>query len=273
MKKITSTANDFIKHILQLDKLSARKAANSIVIEGIREIYHAIEANYKIKTLLFCFDVVKNEDKDLILKSLKQDCEQIEINKQVYEKLSYREASGGIIAIAEPQYLGFKDLKLRKNPLILIVEKVEKPGNLGAILRTADACSVDAVFVCDNQTDIFNPNVIRSSVGCLFTNQVVVCSNEEALKFLKTNQIQVFATDLHISENYHLNSYKESCAIVMGSEAFGISSFWRENADSRIKIPMLGKIDSINVSTATAVILFEVLRQREFYSNLQQIEN
>ena len=167
-----------------------------------------------------------------------------------------------MIAVAEQKIHRLENIKLSTNPLLLILEAVEKPGNLGAVLRTADAAAVDAVIICDPQTDFYNPNVIRSSVGCVFTNQLAAVSSEEAIAWLKKNQIQIFCTSLQASKPYHLVDYTKPCAIVMGTESTGLSEIWTKNSNTNIIIPMRGKIDSMNVSNATAVVVFEALRQR-----------
>ena len=156
------------------------------------------------------------------------------------------------------------DLKISANPFIIILESVEKPGNLGAVLRTADAAAVDAVIICDNQTDLYNPNVIRSGVGGLFTVQTAICSSEEALKWLNANKINVYAAELNGAKQYQTIDYTLPSAIVMGTEAEGLTDFWINKAKERIKIPMRGMIDSLNVSVSTAVITFEAMRQRGF---------
>jgi TrmH family RNA methyltransferase len=145
-----------------------------------------------------------------------------------------------------------------------VLEAVEKPGNLGAILRTADAAAVDAVIVCDPLCDLYNPNVVRSSVGCLFTVQTAVCSSQQALDWMRRHKINILAAELQASQWYHQTDMRLSTAIVMGTEADGLSSFWLNNADERIKIPMRGYIDSLNVSVSTAVLCFEAMRQRGF---------
>jgi RNA methyltransferase, TrmH family len=188
----------------------------------------------------------------------------IPVQRSVFEKLAYRESTGGVIAVAEQREHSLSAIKLSTNPLLLILESVEKPGNLGAILRTADAAGVDALVICDPQTDFYNPNVIRSSVGCVFTRQVASASSEETILFLKKHGIKVYSTHLQASVPYHTIDYTVPCAIVMGTEATGLSPFWVDHADQTIIIPMQGKIDSMNVSTAAAVVVFEAQRQRGF---------
>jgi RNA methyltransferase, TrmH family len=264
IKKITSLSNPIIKNVLNLQKSNERKNQDLIVIEGFRESNLAISAGYSIITLFFCKDFLSENDLAIILKPLKKQPEIIELNKEVFNKLAYRNDSGGLILIAKPLHLKLDQLNLSERPLIIIIEAVEKPGNLGAILRTADAAHVDAVIICDSQTDIYNPNVIRSSIGCLFTNHVVSCSSDDAIKWLMKNNINIYTTSLTASKYYHTIDFKQPAAIVMGSEAFGVTDKWLNYCNEQIKIPMKGKIDSINVSTATAIILFEALRQRGF---------
>jgi len=264
IKKITSTSNSIIKNLVHLQKTSERKEQNLIVIEGRREIILASEAGFAMETLFFCPSLISDSELRSIEEKIKNKFECIELSEEVFKKLTYRNESGGVLATAKPHFLTLDELNLSRNPLILVLETVEKPGNLGAILRTADAAKVDAVLVCDNQTDLFNANVIRSSIGCVFTNQVVNCSSEEAIKWLKKNQISIVTTYLEATDFYHQKDLSKAIAIVMGSEAFGVSKKWQNEAKMLVKIPMLGKIDSINVSTATAVMIFEAMRQRNF---------
>jgi TrmH family RNA methyltransferase len=186
------------------------------------------------------------------------------VSKEVFDKMAYRENSDGCLAVAEIKNSVLSEIKLSDSPFIIVLEGIEKPGNLGAILRTADAAQVDAVIICDPKTDIYNPNVIRSSVGCVFTNQVVACTSEEALEYLTKNGISSYAAALTASDYYQKTDMAKSCAIVMGTEADGLSEFWLEKSDKQIKIAMRGKIDSLNVSTSCAVLVFEAMRQRGF---------
>jgi TrmH family RNA methyltransferase len=166
--------------------------------------------------------------------------------------------------LAEQKRHALENLALSKNPLLLILEAVEKPGNLGAVLRTADAAGIDAVIICDQLVDFYNPNVIRSSVGCVFTNQIASAPSEHAIEWLKKNKINVYCTYLKASKPYYEIDYTHPAAIVMGTESQGLSNKWIENAEANIIIPMRGKIDSMNVSTAAAVVIFEAARQRGF---------
>ena len=178
--------------------------------------------------------------------------------------MAYREGSDGILTLAKPKSHALENLSLEEDPFIIVLESVEKPGNLGAVLRTADAAKVSAVVICDPATDLYNPNTIRSSVGCAFTVPIAICTSEEALSYLKSKKIKTFAAELGASQWYHETDFTKGSAIIMGTEADGLTNFWLENADARIKIPMRGEIDSLNVSVSTAVITFEAMRQRGF---------
>jgi TrmH family RNA methyltransferase len=231
------------------------------MIEGKKEIGLALEAGYKIGNIFFCDEIIREEE---VTKLFSDDKLLIPVSKDVFDKLAMRENSGGMIAVAEHKLHTLDQLVLSKNPLILVLESVEKPGNLGAILRTADASGVDAVIICDPQTDFYNPNVIRSSIGCIFTKQVAAATSEETIDWLKKNKIAIYCTYLKASQGYHLTDYTKPSAIVMGTEATGLSEIWVQHSDANIIIPMQGKIDSMNVSTAAAVVVFEAKRQRGF---------
>ena len=246
---------------MALEKPRERRKQQLFIIEGKKEIELAVAAGYKIGNIFFCDEITRLEE---VPQSLKEDKLIIPVSKEVFDKIAIRESTGGIIAVAEQKAHLLAQIKLRKNPLVLILESVEKPGNLGAILRTADAAAVDAVIICDPQTDFYNPNVIRSSVGCVFTNQLAAVTSEEAIRWLTKNQIKILCTSLQASKPYHEIDYTQPCAIVMGTEATGLSETWTKNAEANIIIPMQGKIDSMNVSNATAVVVFEAMRQRGF---------
>jgi TrmH family RNA methyltransferase len=262
LKQITSIQNPFIKSLVLLqEKAKARKQSGTFLIEGKREIELAIKGNYEIETILFLPELVSEKE---ISKYAKQAIEFIEINKEVYQKLAYRDTTEGIIAIAKTKSLQLSDLKLSKNPLILVAEGIEKPGNLGAMLRTCDAANIDAVIIANPKTDFYNPNNIRSSVGCLFTNQIATGTTEEVIAFLKKNNIAIYSATLQNSTFYHTQDYTKPTALVVGTEATGLTQSWRDNATQNIIIPMQGEIDSMNVSVAAAILLFEAKRQRGF---------
>lgn len=263
MEPITSLQNPKVKNILLLqEKSRERKQQGLFVVEGERELRLAIEGGYTIVSL-FCYSELRPLSVELE-KLLPPDVQRYNISKAVFEKLAYRENSDGLIAVAKSKESTLESIKLPANPFIIILEAVEKPGNLGAILRTADAAQVDAIVVCDPLCDIYNPNVVRSSIGCLFTQQVAAATSEETLRWLKEKGISSYAAELTAAQWYHETALNVPCAIVMGTEADGLSDFWLTNATARIKIPMRGKIDSLNVSVATAIITFEAMRQRGF---------
>jgi TrmH family RNA methyltransferase len=257
---IISPSNPRIKNVLKLKEKSAeRKLQNLIVVEGLREILMAKENGFGIKTLFVCEDISGKKSKELVSNA----SHLVRISKEVFHKITYRENSDGLLALVIPKHLRLKDLKLSENPLLIVLESVEKPGNLGAILRTADASGADAVIVCDPKTDIYNPNVIRSSIGCIFSKQVVAANSDEVINFLQEKKIKSYAAALTAKKNYAGSDLAIPCAIVLGTEAEGLSQKWLGSADEQIKIPMLGKTDSLNVSASCAVIVYEAVRQRK----------
>jgi len=259
MKQITSVQNPFIKSLIQLqEKAKARKKSGSFLIEGMREIELAIKGNYEIETILFLPELVSNNQ------ITKLTDNPIEISKEVYQKLAYRDTTEGILAVAKTKSLQLADLKLSENPLILVMEAIEKPGNIGAVLRTCDAAKIDAVIIANPKTDLYNPNIVRSSVGCLFTNQIATGSTEEVIDYLMQKNINFYSATLQNSTSYHTQNYTLPTALVVGTEASGLSELWRKKATQNIIIPMQGEIDSMNVSVAAAILIFEAKRQRGF---------
>lgn len=265
-KQITSIQNPLVKEIIQLQEKSRnRKKKGLFIIEGFREIILALKGKYHIKTILFCEEIIENNKMNEITSTTKQEIEIIEISKEVYQKISHRKTTEGIVAITESKELKISNLKLNSKSLILIAEAPEKPGNLGALLRTADAANLDAVIIANPKTDLYNPNIIRSSVGCVFTNQIATGTTEEIIMYLKQNKINIYAAALNEdSINYTAIDYSNPSAIVVGTEATGLSDDWLQNATKNIIIPMEGEIDSLNVSVSAAIIIFEAKRQRKF---------
>lgn len=263
MKEITSIQNSYIKNLLKLqEKSKERKKQGLFLIEGKREISLAHLENYEFDTVLFCVDLISEQE---ITKLFYHDINLIKISKEVYQKLAYRTSTEGLIAVVKTKDFSLKNIGFKNsNPLILVAEGIEKPGNIGALLRTADAANVDAVFIANPKSDLYNSNVIRSSVGCLFTNNIAVETSEKIITFLKENNINIYSATLQNSNEYHKENYKKASAIVVGTEATGLSEIWRKNATQNINIPMQGKIDSMNVSVAAAIVIFEAKRQRNF---------
>jgi TrmH family RNA methyltransferase len=261
MKQITSTQNPYIKTLVQLqEKAKARKQSGTFLIEGKREIELALKGNYEIETILYCNEFSLQPFNPSIYPSK----EYIEISKDIYQKLAYRDTTEGILAVARTKNLSLSDLKLPKNPLILVLESIEKPGNIGAMLRTADAANIDAVILANPKSDLYNPNIVRSSVGCLFTNQIASGTTEEVIAFLKEKNINFYSATLQNSNEYHKVDYSTPTALVVGTEATGLTQLWRDESTQNIIIPMQGAIDSMNVSVAAAILLFEAKRQRGF---------
>lgn len=252
---ITSKTNPKIKNIIKLEKASERREQNRILIEGRREIERAVACGFEVDTLFVCPDIAK-DGAVITARSVE------EVSLEVFEKIAYREGSDGLLAVAIPKYADLQAFKPKKDPLIIVLETVEKPGNLGAVMRTADAAGVDAVIIADPRTDLYNPNAIRASVGCIFSVPLFACSSEECIKWLKDNKITIYCTYLKASIDYLDADFKKASAIVMGTEATGISQQWVGAADQNIIIPMNGIADSLNVSVTTAIVTFEAIRQR-----------
>lgn len=249
---------------MQLDKPRTRRAEGLFLIEGFRENTLAQQAGYEFTQVFWCPAIASQYPVQEFVDALPPDVQCYEISREIFAKIAYRDQVDGLVAVARAHPVTLKHLTLPSNPLLIVLETIEKPGNLGAILRTADAARVDAVIVCDPQTDMYNPNVVRSSLGCLFTCQVAVDSTTAVLSFLKQHDIRIYAAAVTGAQPYHLTDFTASCAIVMGAEAHGLSKAWLMNAEARITIPMLGKVDSLNVSVSTAILVYEARRQRGF---------
>jgi TrmH family RNA methyltransferase len=263
MKKvITSTQNPYIKELVQLkDKSRVRKKTQTFLIEGLREINLAIKGGYTIQTILFDASITEK-----LIDQIENisGVEVIEISSEVYKKLALRDTTEGIMAVAKTKNLTLNELHLStKKPLILVAEAPEKPGNIGALLRTADAAGIDAVLIANPKTDMYNPNIIRSSVGCIFTTTIATGTTEEIIGFLKQQNINIYGAALTASVEYQTIDYTQPSAIVVGTEATGLTSKWLENTTKNIIIPMRGAIDSMNVSVSAAIIIFEGVRQRQ----------
>lgn len=258
MKEISSVQNPLVKDIVELKaKAAKRRALNLCVIEGRKEIEIAIASGVEVLKL-----IVENNLSEELSSVFKSVPEQYIVSTQIMDKIALRDVRQSFVAVARTKPLALSDIKLSANPFILILENIEKPGNLGSLLRTADAANVDAVLCTQMTTDIYNANVIRNSLGCVFAKQVVLCSNEDALRFCRQKNITIHSTYLHKENFYYQQNFVQPTAIVFGTESTGISTFWQENSDALIKIPMMGQIDSMNVSNSASILLYEVVRQR-----------
>lgn len=257
---IKSAQNPKIKRLLQLQqKSSERRKEGLFVVEGRRELMHCLEAGYEVDTLFYCNDM----SSDAVDADLTASCKRVfAVSADVYAKIAYRGSTEGMVAEVKSRQHTLADLKLSEHPLVVVLESVEKPGNLGAVLRSADAAGADAVIVCDPLTDLYNPNLIRSSLGAIFSVQSAACTSEECIAFLKEKDISILTAQLQDSSLYYETDMKQATAIVIGTESTGLSNAWRLAADAHIRIPMLGKMDSLNASVSAAILLFEAVRQR-----------
>ncbi len=262
---ISSPQNPLIKEVLVLQsKAKERKKNNTIVIEGKKEISLAASAGVVFRKILFCPTIISVEEvKDITGKQF-NTADIYEITEIVFSKISYRETTGGIIVLAETPHKELTDLPINDQSVFIVLEAVEKPGNLGAICRVADAAKAEGVIICDPHTDIYNPNAIRSSLGCVFTVKVVNSTFDETIRWFKENKITSYAAELTASEYYHKSDLSGKIALVFGTEATGLTEKWIKGADKRIMIPMGGVIDSLNVTTSVAIMTFEAMRQRGF---------
>lgn len=258
MLKITSPHNEKIKNLIRLAKNRERDKQSLIIIEGARAIKEAMRAGFLVSQAFFCRELIK--DKSL----LPNFPDFIEVEPSVFKRVSYAENPDGYLVLAKPKYLDLKDSKLSSQPLVLVLESLEKPGNLGAILRSAYAAKVDLIIINDPKTDIYNPNVIKASEGFLFNNQVLIATQKATYKFLKDHGILILATSIQATKIYTGIDFTKPYALVIGSESKGLSRSWLSLADEQIKIPMKPGIDSLNASVSTAIILFEAWRQRGF---------
>ncbi len=275
-EQVTSAQNPKIRNLLLLqEKSKARREQGLFVVEGRRELEHCLEAGFRIRTLFVCPELMNSVTEGMSLPGAStlfsasggnapSDAipHVIEIPEALYRKVAYRESTEGIIAEVERRDLALEDLKLGERPLIVVLEAVEKPGNLGAVLRSADAARADAVLICDPLTDLYNPNLIRASLGGVFTVPTACTTSEKAIAWLRAHGIRILTAQLQDSSWYYDTDMTGGTALVMGTESTGLTDVWRRAADAHIRIPMLGRLDSLNVSVSAAILLFEAVRQR-----------
>lgn len=263
INRITSTGNPRIKYLLKLiSKASVRRKDGLFSLEGKREVKRAVQQGYETMSVFCCPDIIPPDELASIVPVSGENMITW-VSKHVYSRIAYRGESGGVVAVLKQKDHRLDQLTLGKNPLLLVLETVEKPGNLGAIMRTADAAGIDAVIVCDPSTDIYNPNVIRSSTGALFSVPVAVAGSEEVISYLRSKGVSIFSASLEGSIPYTQADFRQSSAIVLGTEAHGLTEIWTASSDQNIIIPMRGSIDSLNVSITAAVMTFEAIRQRD----------
>ena len=264
LQSITSAQNPKIKDFLALqEKSRLRREKGLFVVEGRRELLHCLEAGFSPRTIFVCEEILGAGEMEAVLGAAGEGCTVFSVSANVYDRMAYRSGTEGVTAIMQARNLRLEELRFRnEEPLIVVVEAVEKPGNLGAILRSADAAGADAVIVCDPLTDLYNPNLIRASIGAVFSVPVVAASSAETIEWLRSKGVTIYTAQLQDSSWYYDCDMKKATAIVMGTEATGLTGIWRVAADRHIRIPMLGKLDSLNVSVSAAVLLFEAVRQR-----------
>ncbi len=264
IKQISSLQNPLVKNMLLLkEKSRARKKTGQFVLEGQRELELALKGGYTITSLFFYKDIISEAAVDQWSADKFPDAALIAVSKEVYQKIAYRETTEGIVAIAQCKLHTLDSLDFQsKTPLLLVAEAPEKPGNIGALLRTADAANLDGVIIANAKSDLYNPNIIRSSVGCVFTTPIAMGSSTEIIEMLQKKGIHIYCAALTASKPYTEVDFKAAAAIVVGTEATGLSNEWLRNATQNIIIPMRGEIDSMNVSVSAAIVIFEALRQR-----------
>lgn len=264
---LTSLQNTHIKEILKLRDKRERDRTDTFIIEGYRELLRATDAGAKIDELFICKELFLGENEEGLIQRLRiRGAKIISCSEQVFHKLSYRDRPDGLLAVAPQRHKTLlqleKSLKGKDSPFLVVAEAIEKPGNLGTILRSSDAVGLDALIVCDHCTDIHNPNVVRASVGTLFTVPVIEAKGAETLEWLKKNQIAVLAATPSAKKEYTEVDLTQPLAVVVGTEQLGLSDRWMKGADIQVRIPMCGVADSLNVAMATTLLLYEALRQR-----------
>lgn len=254
---ITSLANSRVKRLVALQQKSALRLSEGVfIVEGVRELERCAAAGLEVVEVYYCPAILPQPPA--------VTCSAVfEVTQAVYDKIAYRGSTEGVTAVVKTRHLTLDDIALGDAPLIVVLESVEKPGNLGAVLRSADAAGATAVIVCDPLTDLYNPNLVRSSTGAIFSVPCVACSSEECITFLKDNGIAILTAQLQDSHLYYDTDMKRATAIVMGTEATGLTNAWRKAADAHIRIPMLGTVDSLNVSVSAAILLYEAVKQRQ----------
>ncbi len=257
METITSLQNPGVKNVIKLRSASERKKQGLIVIEGCRELKLALQSNYPVKEIYVSSELYTGD-----VSAEAGGRKVMPVSAEVFRKISMREHPDGILAVAEPKLIDLEHILLSSSPLIIILESVEKPGNIGAVLRSADAAGADAVVLSDPSCDFYNPNVIRASQGTVFTKQAAASTADEIFAWLADNNIELVAATSSAMKSYCEIDYRRPMAVALGTEADGLSEAWIKKARELVKIPMQGAIDSLNVSVAAAVIVFEAVRQR-----------
>ncbi len=268
---ISSLQNARIKQVVKLRSRRYRDSENLTIVEGLREIKQALDNDILPSAAFICPEIISGKQADNIVSQLdaltnNKSISIYEIPAQAYAKIAYRSESGGILLLLPYWHCQLENLSIKRTAFIIVVENAEKPGNVGAILRTAEAAGVDGVIICSSgkvaSTDIFNPNVIRASLGTIFSLPIAMTTTDAAIAWLKKHDLQIVAATPDATKVYTAVNLTQPTAIVTGSEAHGLSNAWLINADQKVIIPMVGSIDSLNLSVSTALMLYETVRQR-----------
>ncbi len=262
--EITSPSNPKLKYVVKLRNCSTREESGEMIVEGYRECRRALDNGYKPRAIFYCQELyLKNENEPAIITECeKLGAEVYACSKVCFEKIAYKERPDGLLMVGPHVSIKLSELKLPKNALVIVTEAIEKPGNLGTILRSADAAKVTAVIVCDRTTDIHNPNVVRASTGTMFSVPIVEATSDEALKFLKDHNFKILAATPHAEKLHFEVDLTGNVAIALGAEQYGLTAKWMDGAELRVRIPMLGLADSLNVSAAATILVYEAVRQR-----------
>lgn len=259
---ISSTSNPKIKWVKSLQKNSTRKSEGVFVVEGKKEVGFAVDNEFQLHSIFLCPEIIVESETEILNQFQDDKTGVFTVSKDCYEKIAYRGSTDGLIAIFHNKDRSLNSLTMKDSPFFIVVESIEKPGNLGAIIRTADGSGADGVIVCDEKVDLYNPNVIRASVGTIFSTQVISTDSKSALDFLQKHEITAYGAILSKkSANYTTSDFTKPTALILGDEHKGLSDIWQSNSEA-IQIPMLGTNDSLNVSNATAILAYEVVRQR-----------
>lgn len=265
---LSSLQNPRVKHVIDLRERRTRDKSDEFIIEGYREILRAVDAGHSLNSLFYCPNLFLGENEPILIQRVEnKGTKTFPCLEKVFRKMSYRDRPDGLIATAAQKHHDLSDLeklleKKTKAPFLVVAEAIEKPGNLGTILRSSDAVQLDALLVCDKCTDIYNPNVVRASVGTLFTVPIIESTGVETIRWLRQHGIAILAATPSAKIEYTQVDLTKPIAIAVGTEQLGLSDKWMHQADIQVKIPMLGVADSLNVAMATTLLLYEALRQR-----------
>ena len=262
--EITSPSNPKLKYVVKLRTCSTREESGEMIVEGFRECRRALDNGYRPRAIFHCPDFyLKNENEPALVDECRaKGAEVFTCSRQCFAKIAYKERPDGLLMVGPHVTVKLADLKLPENALVIVTEAIEKPGNLGTILRSADAARVAAVIVCNRATDIHNPNVVRASTGTMFSVPIAEATSGEALELLKSRGFKILAATPHAEKLHFEVDLTGNVAIALGAEQYGLTAKWMDGAELRVRIPMLGRIDSLNVSVSAAILMFEAVRQR-----------